>query len=107
LATIVVLQACTTLPRLAAVPPTQTTRAIIPGFPNIRYWLDEDLPALLQEVIRDDKRERESLARLGISTDPMPPATCSQFQAVATLWHLPLACCQDGAPTGLGRNSSS
>ena len=74
LATIIALQACTTLPRLAAVPPTQTARAIIPGFPNYRYWVDEDLPALLQEVIRDDKRERETLARLGISTDPMPPA---------------------------------
>jgi hypothetical protein len=66
LATIIALQACTTLPRLAAVPPTQTARAIIPGFPNNRYWLDEDLQALLQEVIRDDKRERETLARLGM-----------------------------------------
>ena len=74
LATFVALQACTTLTRLPAVPPTQTARAVIPGFPNSRYWLDEDLPALLQEAIGDSKRERETLARLGISTDPMPPA---------------------------------
>ena len=74
LANIVALQACTTLPRLEAVPPTQTARAIVPGFPNSRYWLNEDLPALLKEAIGDDKRERDSLARLGISTDPMPAA---------------------------------
>ncbi len=52
----------------------QTARAIVPGFSNSRYWLDEDFPALLQEALRDDKREREALTRLGISTDPMPPA---------------------------------
>jgi len=74
LATCVALQACTPLPRLAAVPPTQTARAVIPGFPKIRYWLDEVLPALIQEAIGDDNRERETLARLGISTDPLPPA---------------------------------
>ena len=74
LATFVALQACTTLPRLAAVSPTQTARAIVPGFPNSRYWLNEDLPALLKEAIGDDKRERDSLSRLGISTDPMPAA---------------------------------
>ena len=74
LLTVVSLQACTTLPRLAAVPPTQTASAIIPGFRKYRYWLDEDLPVLLQEVISDDKRERATLASLGISTDPMPTA---------------------------------
>jgi len=74
LATFVALQACTPLPRLAAVPATQTARAIVPGFPNSRYWLNEDFPALLQEALGDDKREREMLARHGISTDPMPPA---------------------------------
>jgi predicted acylesterase/phospholipase RssA len=74
LATFAVLQACTTLPRLEAVPPTQTARAIVPGFPDSRYWLDEDFPALLQEALSDDKHEREALARIGISTDPMPPA---------------------------------
>lgn len=56
------------------MPPTLTARAVIPDFPNSRYWLDEDLPALIQEAIRDDKRERETLTQLGISTDPMPPA---------------------------------
>jgi hypothetical protein len=73
LATVIALQVCTALPRLAAVPPTQTVRAIIPDFPNNRYWLGEYLPALLQKVIRDDKRERGTLVELGISTDPMPP----------------------------------
>jgi Patatin-like phospholipase len=74
LAIFAVLPACTTLPRLAAVPPTQTARAIVPGFPNSRYWLDEDFPALVQEALADDQRERAALEQVGISTDPMPPA---------------------------------
>jgi predicted acylesterase/phospholipase RssA len=73
-ATFVALHACTTLPRLAPVPPTQTARAVVPGFANCRYWLDEDFPALVREALADDKRERETLVRLGIATNPMPPA---------------------------------
>jgi hypothetical protein len=55
----VLLQACGSLPRLDAVPSTLTERAVIPGIPNSRYWLDHDLAPFIQAVIQDDKRERE------------------------------------------------
>jgi hypothetical protein len=72
----VLLQACGSLPRLDAVPPTLTERAVIPGIPEARYWLDRDLAPFIQSVIQDDKREREALARAGKSTsDPLPPAS--------------------------------
>jgi hypothetical protein len=70
------LQACGSLPRLDAVPSTLTERAVIPGIPDARYWLDRDLAPFIQAVIQDDKREREDLARAGESTsDPLPPAS--------------------------------
>ncbi len=72
----VVLQACGSLPRLDAVQPTLTERAVIPGIPEARYWLDGDLVTFIQSVIQDDKREREALARGGkSSSDPLPPAS--------------------------------
>jgi hypothetical protein len=70
----VLLQACGSLSRLDAVPPTLTERAVIPGIPNSRYWLDRDLAPFIQSVIQDDKREREALAKAGKTTDPLPPA---------------------------------
>jgi len=58
------------------VPSTLTESAVIPGIPDARYWLDRDLAPFIQSVIRDDKREREALARAGESTaDPLPPAS--------------------------------
>ena len=72
----VLLQACASLPRLDAVPPTLTERAVVTGFPEARYWLDRDLALFIQSVIQDDRREREALARSGKSTsDPLPPAS--------------------------------
>ena len=72
----ILLQACGSLPRLDAVPPTLTERAAIPGIPEARYWLDRDLAPFIQSVIQDDKREREALARAGKSaSDPLPPAS--------------------------------
>lgn len=60
------------LPRHEAVPPALTERAIIPGIPGSRLWMDRDLGAFVQSVIDDDRREREALARA--PTDPLPPA---------------------------------
>jgi hypothetical protein len=72
----VLLQACSSLPRLDAVPPALTEKAVIPGIPDARYWLDRDLAPFIQSVIQDDKREREALARAGErTTDPLPPAS--------------------------------
>jgi len=69
------LQACGSLPRLDAVPSTLTERAVIPGIPNSRNWLDRDLAPFIQAVLQDDKREREALAKAGKTSDPLPPAS--------------------------------
>jgi hypothetical protein len=69
----VLLQACGALPRIEAVPPDQTERAVIPGIPNSRFWLDRDLTPFIQSVIQDLKREEEALARSGTSINPLPP----------------------------------
>jgi hypothetical protein len=73
LALSVLLQACRTLPRVEAVPPDQTERAVIPGIPNARFWLDRDLAPFIQSVLHDFKREEVALTRSGISINPMPP----------------------------------
>ncbi len=70
----VLLQACGSLPRLDAVPPELTERAVIPGIPNSRHWLDRDLTPFIQDVIKDDMREREALTKAEKPTDPLPPA---------------------------------
>lgn len=71
----VILQACATLPRLAAVPPALTDRAAIPGIPNARFWLDGDLAPFIQSVVHANRLEAEALAKAGIPNDPMPPVT--------------------------------
>jgi hypothetical protein len=69
-----VLSACTTLPRLEAVPKSQTEEAQIAGIPRARVWLDRDLAPFIDSVIRDSERETEALHKAGKETDPMPPA---------------------------------
>jgi hypothetical protein len=69
------LQACGSLPRLDAVAPTLTERAVIPGIPNSRFWLDRDLVPFIQAVLQDNERERTTLAKAGKPTDPLPPAS--------------------------------
>jgi hypothetical protein len=72
----VLLQACGSLPRLDAVPPTLTESAFIPGISNARFWLDRDLAPFIQAVVQDDRREREALSRAGErTTDPLPTAS--------------------------------
>jgi hypothetical protein len=73
LAVTVLLQACRALPRIEAVPPDQTERAVIPGIPNSRFWLDRDLTPFIQSVIQDLNREEEARARSGLSSNPLPP----------------------------------
>ena len=71
----VLLQACGSLPRLDAVPPTLTESAVIPGISNSCFWLDRDLAPFIQAVIQDDEREKTALAKAGKTTDPLPPAS--------------------------------
>ena len=60
------------LPRHEAVPPASTERAVVPGIPDSRLWMDRDLGPFVQSVIDDDRREREALGLA--STDPLPEA---------------------------------
>jgi hypothetical protein len=56
-------QAC--LQRRDAVPPTLTEKAVIPGIPNARYWLDQDLTSFIQDISQANNREGETLVRAG------------------------------------------
>ena len=64
-------QAC--LPRRDAVAPTLTERAVIPGIPNARYWLDRDLTPFVQNAIQANEREGEVLAKAGKPNNILPP----------------------------------
>src|SRR5271168_3411321 len=67
------LLSCRTLPRLEAVPSDQTERAVIPGIPNSRFWLDSDLSPFIQSVVQDLKREQETFAQSETPTGSLPP----------------------------------
>ena len=69
----VLLQACSSLPRLDAVPPELTENATIPGIPYARVWLDRDLEPFIQAILRDIERETKALEIAGQPTDPLPP----------------------------------
>jgi predicted acylesterase/phospholipase RssA len=57
--------------RLAPVPEPLTERAIIPGIPNARVWLDRDLTPFIEAVLRDTARERQAL---GSTPSSLPAA---------------------------------
>lgn len=59
------LQGCATPPRLAAVPAQDTTRAEIPGIPNARYWVQNDIEPFIRDAIASGQREQAYLARTG------------------------------------------
>jgi Patatin-like phospholipase len=68
------LATCGSLPRLDAVPPALTERALVAGIPDARYWLDRDLAPFIQSVIQDSRREDEALVSAGVPIKPLPPA---------------------------------
>ena len=74
LAVFAILQGCGTLPRLDAVPPALTEKAVIPGIHNARIWLDRDLGPFIEAVIQDTNREVKALQSEGKPTDRLPPA---------------------------------
>ena len=67
------LQAC--LQRRDAVPPTLTEKAVIPGIPNARYWMDQDLSPFIQDAIASNKREHEALMATGRPDTILPLAS--------------------------------
>jgi predicted acylesterase/phospholipase RssA len=70
---LVLLQACAPLPRLPPVPEAETERAVVPGIPESRMWIDRSLSEWIPVVLRDLARERDALLRDGQPIDPMPP----------------------------------
>jgi predicted acylesterase/phospholipase RssA len=73
LALLAILQGCSTLPRLDAVPPALTEKAVVPGIPNARVWLDRDLGPFIEMVVQDSNREVEALEKEGKPSDRLPP----------------------------------
>jgi Patatin-like phospholipase len=73
LAAAVTLASCAALPRLPAVPESQTEQALVPDIPDSRLWLDRDLAPFVQVATQDLARERADLEQRGLPVDPMPP----------------------------------
>ena len=71
---LILLHGCSTLPRQEAVPAADTTRAVIPGIPNARYWVDTDIDPFIRDAIASAQREREYLVRSG-HQGPLPPVS--------------------------------
>ncbi|MGB5062587.1 MAG: patatin-like phospholipase family protein [Candidatus Competibacter sp.] len=71
---LLLLQGCATTSRLVAVPVKDTTRAVIPGIPNARFWVDADLNPLIREDIKEFEREEVEWTDEG-HRGPLPPAS--------------------------------
>ncbi len=67
------LSACAAPERLSAVPRDQTTRAVIPGLPEVRYWVSLDTAGFERDGLASVERERKYLASQG-HTGKLPPA---------------------------------
>lgn len=57
------------LPRLPAVPEEWIERAEIPGIPNARYWVGQDIGPFVRDVLEAREREAEDL---GVAVDDLP-----------------------------------
>src|SRR5579872_5337641 len=65
-----VKRALDSLPRHDAVPPELTERAVIPGIPGARFWMDRDLGAFVRNVLDADRRERAALTLAPLDSLP-------------------------------------
>jgi hypothetical protein len=59
-------------PRLEAVPVELTTRAVVPGIPNARYWVLEDIEPLVRDALAARQREEAYLSQSGKAGE-LPP----------------------------------
>jgi patatin-like phospholipase/acyl hydrolase len=64
-AALVARQNLTAPPRLEAVPFELTTRAVVPGIPNARYWVLADIEPLLRDALAARQREEAYLSQQG------------------------------------------
>lgn len=62
------------LQRLDAVPQTLTEKALIPGIPNARYWLDHDLSSFIRDAGEANVREYEAFGSTEEPNDMLPLA---------------------------------
>ncbi|MHC8386553.1 patatin-like phospholipase family protein [Pseudomonas sp. MDT2-39-1] len=60
------------LQRRDAVPQALTEQAVIPGIPNARYWLDQDLTLFIRDATLANDREVEALADSALPPDMLP-----------------------------------
>jgi patatin-like phospholipase len=59
-------------PRLAAVPLELTTRAVVPGIPNARYWALADVEPFVRDMLAARQREEAYLSQSGRAGE-LPP----------------------------------
>jgi hypothetical protein len=59
-------------PRLEAVPLELTTRAVVPGIPNARYWVLSDVEPLVRDALAARQREEAYLSQTGRAGE-LPP----------------------------------
>src|SRR5688572_22867862 len=65
-------QTLTVPPRLQAVPVELTTRAVVPGIPNARYWVLADVEPLVRDALAARQREEAYLSQSGRAGE-LPP----------------------------------
>src|SRR5262245_437436 len=76
---LLLLSACSSPARLAAVPKDQEAAAVVDGMTGIRYWQQGDLPLMTQDSVDAYNREAQLWAAAG-HKDPLPP---SKFLAIS------------------------
>lgn len=76
---VLLLSACSSPARLAAVPKDQEAAAVVDGMTGIRYWQLADLPLMKQDSIDAYYRELQLWTAAG-HKDPLPP---SKFLAIS------------------------
>jgi len=70
---LMVVSGCSKPHRVQAVPEDLYTDAVVPGMPEIRYFVDEDPKPIVRVAVEAAKREKEHLASKGMS-GPLPRA---------------------------------
>ena len=69
---LILLSACALPSRLPGVPQSQTTRAIVAGIPNSRYWADDNPERFMRDAFEGLEREKQYLIKSG-HDGPLPP----------------------------------
>jgi hypothetical protein len=71
---IALLSGCSVLPRLPAVPASETTRATFLNKPHLRYWPLLNVDALYEDALASNERELRYLRTSGRPSDRLPAA---------------------------------